>query len=66
VRTDVKTCLLICVWLINHRQQPPPTRIQVLQVLSLSLSDFLCHCGSEVSRVGAEDLGVERHLDKGH
>lgn len=56
-RTDVRTCLLILVWLINHHQPTPPTAMQVLQAPSVSDSLMLWK---------AEGSGAERHLCKGH
>lgn len=43
-RTDVRTCLLILVWLINHRQPPPPTGIKCS---SLLLSHSLSYRGRQ-------------------
>lgn len=66
MRTDVRTCLLILVWLINHHQLPAPTGIQVLRLLlSLSLTFSLphivegkwlnCHCSRDRGVRGLRD-----------
>ena len=80
-RTDVRTCLLILVWLINHYQPPPPTGIQVLQAPSVSDS-YIAEGklsndrrnrgrtvgGQKIPGQGSQiyGLGVGRHQGEGH